>query len=391
MRTKNPITALLITGLFLHSCNFAPKVPEGEYLINGTLKNIPDSTVILLLKEEGRMLKTIHKDIVLQGKFTFHDTISGTSPQKLLLLSNGKGFPGTWADIWIQSGKYIQITGQDHNLPLWEINSEVAEQQATNDFMSLSISERKRSLQLNIQEHDLFRAEKEHGINWRKIDSLRVLRNPLDSIICLAELNYMKEAPMTATWLKKYKLYCSFLQWNQKFGHQDLIRSLYTRMSETDKATEEGKEITAYLNLPKIVEAGDEMVDGDLYDLEGNIRHLAEFKGKYILLDFWSQGCAPCMESLPEMEEITTRYQDKMEVISISQDSKDSWKAFIAKRKLKGHQWNELRKGNTGLAAAYQAKGIPHYVMISPKGKILRIWSGYSKGSLNAKIKELIK
>lgn len=33
------------------------------------------------------------------------------------------------------------------------------------------------------------------------------------------------------------------------------------------------------------------------------------------------------------MEEITMQYQDKMEVVSISQDSKDSWKAFIAIKK----------------------------------------------------------
>ena len=27
---------------------------------------------------------------------------------------------------------------------------------------------------------------------------------------------------------------------------------------------------------------------------------MTEFKGKYILLDFWSQGCGPCVQSLPE-------------------------------------------------------------------------------------------
>ena len=64
--------------------------------------------------------------------------------------------------------------------------------------------------------------------------------------------------------LDKYQLFCSFLQYNQKFGNQDLIRSLYTRMSEADKQTETGQLITAYLNLPEEVNVGDEMVDGDL-------------------------------------------------------------------------------------------------------------------------------
>lgn len=139
-----------------------------------------------------------------------------------------------------------------------------------------------------------------------------------------------EKAPITPVWLDKYQLFCSFLQYNQKFGNQDLIRSLYTRMSEADKQTETGQLITAYLNLPEEVNVGDEMVDGDLYDLDGNVRHLTEFKGKYILLDFWSQGCGPCVQSLPEMEEITEMYKGRMEVISISQDPKDEWKKFIA-------------------------------------------------------------
>ena len=45
----------------------------------------------------------------------------------------------------------------------------------------------------------------------------------------------------------------------------------------------------------------------------------------------------------------------------------------------------------TGLAAAYQVHGIPHYVMISPEGTVLAMWRGYGKGSLKAKMKELIK
>lgn len=382
---------LFATGIVLTNCTSTPKVPAGEYLIEGELKNVPDSTVIELLKTEGKMLVSIHKDTVIQGRFSFHDTINGTDPQKLLLLSRSKGFPGTWLDVWLQSGKYVKITGEDCLLPLWKISSEVAEQQAANEYMALCASERKISMQLTAQEYDLFRAEKEQGLDWRKIDSLRALHDPLDSLIYLAELNYMKEAPVSAVWLDKYKLYSSFLQWKRKFGHQELIRSLYARMSETDKATEAGQEITAYLNLPKAVNVGDEMVDGDLYDLDGNVRHLSEFKGKYILLDFWSQGCGPCVASIEEMEEITMQYQDKMEVVSISQDSKDSWKAFVAERKLKGNQWNELRNGNTGLAAAYQVVGVPHYVMISPEGKVLRIWEGYGKGSLKAQMKELVK
>lgn len=384
------ICFLMAVGLLI-GCSSTPKVPKGEFLIQGELTNVPDSVVIRLLKDDGKLLITIHQDTVINGKFSFHDTISDKVPEKLLLSSNSKGFPGMWLDVWVQSGKYIHVMGGDSLLPLWKVDSDIPQQQAYNDFMALCPLERKRAMQLCAMEYDLLRDREVRGLDWEKIDSLRTLCNPMDSIVNMAELNYMKEAPITSVWLDKYHYFCKLLQYDQTFGHQDLIHSLYARMSEADKATEVGQLITDYLNLPESVNIGDEMVDGDLYDLDGNVRHLAEFKDKYILLDFWSQGCSPCIQSLPELEEITEQYKDKMEVVSISQDSKDTWKKFIAEKQLKGNQWNELRKGNTGLGAVYQVKGIPHYVLISPEGKVQRIWAGYGKGSLKAKMKELIK
>lgn len=393
MKIKTFISAVFVAGAMLCSYASVPKVPAGEYLIEGELRNVPDSVVIDLLQEVegGRTLRVVAKDTVVQGRFAFRDTISGTGPKKLLLFSFSKGFPGTRADVWVQSGKYVRITGDDCLLPLWKVSSEVAEQQFSNDFLALCPSERRQSLEWMAQEYDLMRGKKMQEVNWEKVNSLRAMYEPLDSLIYVAEMNYMKTAPVSAVWMDKYKLYASFLQWNRKFGHEDLIRSLYARMSEVDKATAAGREITAYMNLPKSVKVGDEMVDGDLYDLEGNVRHLSEFKGKYILLDFWSMGCGPCVASLPEMEEIAQLYKDKMEVVSISQDSKEQWKSFVAKKKMKGNQWNELRQGNTGLAAAYQVIGIPHYVMIAPDGRVLQVWNGYGKGSLKKKMEELIK
>ena len=347
-------------GLALASCNQTPKVPEGEFLIEGELKNVPDSVVRSLLKNDGMLLIPVVKDTVVQGKFILRDSISGAEVQKFCLLCSDDGFPGTWADVWVKSGSYTKITGEDRLLPLWKIESEVPEQNVYNDFVKLCPAQRKRLMQLLAVEYDLMRAEKDHGLDWEKIDSLRKIWFPLQNRIYLAEINYMKKIPVSAVWLDKYRSYLSFSQWNAKFGNEKLLFSLYSRMSEADKATAIGKEISGYINLPELVNVGEDMVDGDLYDLDGKVRHLSEFKGKYILLDFWSQGCGPCMESLPEMELITQQYKEKMEVVSINQDPKKKWKEFIAKKDLKGNQWNELRKGNTGLAAAYQVSGIPH-------------------------------
>ena len=80
-----------------------------------------------------------------------------------------------------------------------------------------------------------------------------------------------------------------------------------------------------------------------------------------------------------------------MTVICISEDPKARWKEYIKTKGMGGIQWNELRKGRTGLALNYQVRGIPHYVLIAPDGKIQYVWSGYGAGSLLGQVEKNLK
>ena len=128
------------------------------------------------------------------------------------------------------------------------------------------------------------------------------------------------------------------------------------------------------------------MADGDLYDLEGNLHHLSELKGKYLLLDFWSSGCGPCIMAIPEMGELQQKYVDKLTIVSLSSDTEKTWKAASARHKMIWKNWSD-KKQTGGLYAQYGVRGIPHYVLISPEGKMVDTWSGYGKGSLLQKLR----
>ncbi len=398
---KKGASLVLVMGSFLLlSATSKPQepkpcqVPEGEFVIYGELQNVPDSSVLELLRAEGRIHRLIDSDTVVNGKFIFRDTITDSQAHKLRLTARSKGFPNTFLNIWVKSGAYVKITGNDCLHSLWHVESDVPEQHDENLFSEVALAERKQMLPYVTEWNDVYSTGLQHGLDkptLRKVDSLLKLFLPLVDSIALHELNYMKEAPVTAVWLDRYATYVPFLQWNKKFGHEDLIRSLYDRMSEADRATEEGPLITAYLNLPKPVNVGDKMVDGDLYDVKGNLHHLSEFKGKYIMLDFWSLGCGPCLQSFPELKEVSEMYKDSLEIVSISMDTKESWSDFVERKGLTGNQWNEFAKGTTGLAAVYQVKGIPRYVMISPEGIVVGMWSGYGPGSIKEKVQHLIQ
>ena len=201
----------------------------------------------------------------------------------------------------------------------------------------------------------------------------------------------MKDAHISKVWIDKLLLYASMMKYETVMPYKEEVKSLYARMPETEKQTDAGQEITAYIYPPSVAGIGDMMVDGELYDVNDSLRHISEFAGRFILLDFWSSGCGPCVESIPEMEKVIDTYKDRMTVISISEDPKARWKEYVKTKGMGGNQWNELRRGRTGLAVSYQVKGIPHYVLIAPSGKIQDMWSGYGSGSLLEKVKKNLK
>ena len=197
----------------------------------------------------------------------------------------------------------------------------------------------------------------------------------------------MKTSPITPIWMDKLLSYSEFLNYGLYSGQKEDIHGLYNRLSGEQKQTPAAKLIASYLHPMPAVGISDDMADGDLLDLQGNIRHLSEFKGKYILLDFWSSACAPCVASIPEIKEVEEHYKNRLVVVGISDDDEKIWKAFVKEKELKGFQWREKQAGGNSLAIRYKVKGIPSYILIAPDGKIQTRWSGYGKGSIFAELK----
>ena len=363
---------------------------EGEYLIEGRIKNIPDSAVIELFKRDGRLMSVVAKDTVIGGRFEFRDTISG-EPSQLGIYSLSKGFPNCILPVWVRAGEKVTVTGEDNLLLTWKVRSRIGEQKDENSFMAVRFPEKRVSLLHQVEEADILKdirglGGEERRAAWRKVDSLRRLYEPFDSISDHKVLEYMRTAPVTAKWLDEMAQQAQAFR--SGYGKVDsaLIYGLYSRLSPADLETGQGRIITASLNPPKTVGVGDAMADGDLYDAEGNVHHLSGFSGKYILLDFWSVGCGPCMESIPEGNETARKYADRLAFVRLSLDGKETWTKALKEKKSDCIEWNELKAWGTGLSAAYRVNGIPHFVLISPEGKVIDIWSGYGRGSLRSKI-----
>jgi thiol-disulfide isomerase/thioredoxin len=66
------------------------------------------------------------------------------------------------------------------------------------------------------------------------------------------------------------------------------------------------------------VRPGEPMPEFAFTDFNGRVRKLSEFKGKYVLLDFWGTWCGPCIAEIPTLKAAYTRFRDRgFEIVGI--------------------------------------------------------------------------
>lgn len=202
----------------------------------------------------------------------------------------------------------------------------------------------------------------------------------------------LQETPVTNEWMDKLLFLSNTVQTVKSiYPYRAQIVTLYNRLPEAKKQSQKGKEVYAILFPPK-VKIGDRMADDKLYDLNGTVHHLADYKGKYLLLDFWSSGCVPCMYAMPELKEFSEKYKDSLVIVSLylGNNEIERWKELSEE---KGISWTNLNdcKGWWGMASRYGVKGIPHFVIISPEGKVLDMWAGYGPQLIKLRIRPFLE
>ena len=102
-------------------------------------------------------------------------------------------------------------------------------------------------------------------------------------------------------------------------------------------------------------------------DLAGNHYDLAELQGKVVVLNFWFIQCKPCIQEMPELNELVKKYADQEVVfLALATNSAPDLKAFLKKRDFDYHIIPDSR----AVAEAYGVEGYPTHVVINPQGAV---------------------
>ncbi|QIH35263.1 TlpA disulfide reductase family protein [Sphingobacterium sp. DR205] len=104
-------------------------------------------------------------------------------------------------------------------------------------------------------------------------------------------------------------------------------------------------------------------------------------KGKFILLDFWATWCTVCVRGFPKIDSLHRNLNDNVRIVLVNEkgnrDNKESITAFFEKYHSRFPYALDIPQiySDSVLCQYFPHRSIPHYVLISPKGRVLSLGS----------------
>lgn len=160
---------------------------------------------------------------------------------------------------------------------------------------------------------------------------------------------------------------------SMSFPSDSAFMSAYERAGKAVKANV--KLLKKYKSIEKAVATSSgKPFSGDfvISDGEGGSLNPADYygKGKYLLVDFWASWCLPCRVAMPHLSEMSEKYADILNVVSIGvwENAKaDNDKAA----KEVGISWPHIYDADSLSVKKYGLQGVPTLMLVDPDGTIL--------------------
>ena len=352
-----------------------------DFTVTGELENVEDDYMILFFKSNlDGSTTTIAIDTLKDGRFDF--TAPAEAGVQYHIMAPHLGiFPSMSVDFYVESGAEIRIQGKDYLTKNWKVKSNVKDQKIYQTYFDevADIFKELQTLELECRKEGL------------SSDYLK-LNKPLDAKIDSIKLKWLKsQKRISEPWMDLMTKAVKVAKAYREKDRLNELSEIWAGVDQEYKNTVKGRNISNILHpLGEPLKLGDSFpYETEVSDLDGNMRTLAEFKGKAMLLYFSSYSCKPCAAAKKELDTIIRSGKSQVEVIGFNLDSEAVWISKGKENPVSWHDFNDL-KGSYGFNNRFETQGIPTFVTVSKNGKIMDIWTGYKDGIIAERIKSVL-
>lgn len=168
---------------------------------------------------------------------------------------------------------------------------------------------------------------------------------------------------------------------------------LYLAINEKWRKTSDGIAFGKRIEAAKTTGVGQKAPVFGQGDVDGKLVNLADFKGKYVLVDFWASWCGPCRAENPNLVKAYAKYKEKgFEILGVSLDQPSGKQAWIDAIKKDGLTWtnvSDLKGWNNQAAVLYGVRAVPTNFLVGPDGIIVA--KNLRGAELDAKLVSIFK
>jgi len=175
-------------------------------------------------------------------------------------------------------------------------------------------------------------------------------------------------------------------------AHITESKEIFNSLDKQVRNTSDGGNLARQFSNTKLLAIGEIAPDFTQPDKDGNPVKLSDFKGKYVLVDFWASWCGPCRQNNSLLVKLYEEFSGKkFTILGISLDDVEGRAAWLKAVKDDGLPWmqvSDLKHWDNAVAKLYAIAAIPQSILVGPDGTI--VLNGPTAEELKVKLNQLL-